>query len=236
MGKQTGIIFYMPASLTTNIDPVTGFTNLFPKLTTDAEIRKCISEMDAISYDDEGDMFVFDFNYARISGCRTPIDRVWSAYTYGERIIAKRSDKNKDKVERESVYLTSMFKELFSDAGIDYEDQGDLKNEIIGQKGKFVREFWNLFMTTLQLRNSDFATGRDYIISPIEYNGEFFESENTYDTLPCNPDANGAFNIARKGIWAYNQIRTADDIWKAKLAISNRDWLEMVQFGCKPRS
>lgn len=236
MGKQTGIIFYMPASLTTNIDPVTGFTNLFPKLTTDAEIRKCISEMDAISYDDEGDMFEFDFNYARISCCRTPIDRVWSAYTYGERIIAKRSDKDKDKVERESVYLTSMFKELFSNAGIDYEDQGDLKNVIIGQKGKFVREFWNLFMTTLQLRNSDFATGRDYIISPIEYNGEFFESENTYDTLPCNPDANGAFNIARKGIWAYNQIRTADDIWKAKLAISNRDWLEMVQFGCKPRS
>lgn len=62
-------------------------------------------------------------------------------------------------------------------------------------------------------------------------NGEFFNSEKAGDNLPKDADANGAFNIARKGLWVLQQIRKTDEenLTKLKLAISNREWLQFAQ-------
>ena len=49
------------------------------------------------------------------------------------------------------------------------------------------------------------------------------------DTLPLNADANGAYNIARKGLWVINQIKQTDDLKKLKLVISNKEWLHFAQ-------
>lgn len=49
--------------------------------------------------------------------------------------------------------------------------------------------------------------------------------------MPKDADANGAYNIARKGLWIIKQIKkTADeDMRNVKLAISNKEWLKYAQ-------
>ena len=45
---------------------------------------------------------------------------------------------------------------------------------------------------------------------------------------PIDADANGAYNIAQKGLWAVRQIKACTDE-KPKLAISNAEWLIFAQ-------
>ena len=49
--------------------------------------------------------------------------------------------------------------------------------------------------------------------------------------MPCDADANGAYNIARKGLWAIDVLKNTDDnqLSRANLAISNAQWLEFAQ-------
>jgi CRISPR-associated protein Cpf1 len=80
------------------------------------------------------------------------------------------------------------------------------------------------------MRNSITGTDTDYLISPVmNENGEFYDSRTCADTLPKNADANGAYNIARKGLWVIEQIKKAEDLRKIKLAITNKEWLWFAQ-------
>ena len=70
----------------------------------------------------------------------------------------------------------------------------------------------------MQLRNSKSKDAEiDYIISPVrDENGEFFDSRRFMDCegtsrLPHNADANGAYNIARKTLYAIDVIKATDD-------------------------
>jgi CRISPR-associated protein Cpf1 len=47
--------------------------------------------------------------------------------------------------------------------------------------------------------------------------------------MPENADANGAYNIARKGLMIIEQIKQSDDCAKVKLDISNKRWLQSAQ-------
>ena len=79
---------------------------------------------------------------------------------------------------------------------------------------------------TLQLRNSD-DKGNDYIVSPIaNADGKFFNSNDGCKELPLDADANGAYNIARKGLWVVRQIKDKKD----KISkLSNQEWLKFAQ-------
>ena len=80
------------------------------------------------------------------------------------------------------------------------------------------------------MRNSKTGTDIDYLQSPVaDENGVFYNSVACDDTLPKNADANGAYNIARRGLWMVRQIKAADDLKKVKLAISNKEWLQFAQ-------
>ena len=89
----------------------------------------------------------------------------------------------------------------------------------------------------LQMRNS--ISGRtdvDYLISPVKNaDGTFYDSRNYQNmkegALPADADANGAYNIARKVLWAIEQFRNVEDdeLDKVKIAISNKAWLEYAQ-------
>jgi CRISPR-associated protein Cpf1 len=59
--------------------------------------------------------------------------------------------------------------------------------------------------------------------------GEFFDSRKSGQGLPENADANGAYNIALKGLWVLQQIRQSKDQKDVKLAISNKEWLQFAQ-------
>ena len=87
------------------------------------------------------------------------------------------------------------------------------------------------------MRNSITGTDIDYLISPVmNPSGEFFDSRKCGDTMPQNADANGAYNIARKGLWIVEQIKKATDLSKVQLAISNKEWLQFAQsMSCKQK-
>ena len=74
------------------------------------------------------------------------------------------------------------------------------------------------------------GTTIDYLVSPVaDEDGVFYDSRTCSKELPENADANGAYNIARKGLWVARQIREAQDANKVKLDISNKQWLLFAQ-------
>ena len=82
------------------------------------------------------------------------------------------------------------------------------------------------------MRNSITGTDVDYLISPVRNaSGKFFDSREKADGLPFDADANGAYNIARKGLWIIEKLKKYDDeeIDKVKTSISNAQWLEYAQ-------
>lgn len=118
---------------------------------------------------------------------------------------------------------------LFTEYSIPFKS--NLKDAIAQQSNKdFYTKLLSLLKLTLQMRNSITGTDVDYMISPVaNAKGEFFDSRNSNASLPENADANGAYNIARKGLWIAKQIKESEDLSKVKLAMSNKEWLQFAQ-------
>ena len=77
------------------------------------------------------------------------------------------------------------------------------------------------------MRNSSAEDGVDFILSPVRMpDGRTFCSNNAGEKLPCDADANGAYNIARKGILVMEKIKAGD---KNPTLIKNEDWLNYAQ-------
>ena len=236
--KQNGIIFYVPAWLTSKIDPITGFADLLkPKYISVAQSKELFGNMTDIRYNSAVDLFEFDIDYSLLPRCNADYRKKWTVCTNGERIRTFRNPEKNVEWDSETVTLADKFKALFGCRGIDY--RSDLKEQITKQSDAgFFKELIYYFALTLQMRNSrtgSTAAEDDYLISPVRNaDGEFFDSRNYSGksaALPVDADANGAYNIARKGIWAIEQIKNASDdsIDKINLAISNAEWLEFVQ-------
>ena len=237
-GKQNGIIFYVPAWDTSKIDPVTGFVNLLkPKYTSVSEAKKLFETIDDIKYNVNTDMFEFCIDYGKFPRCNSDYKKTWTVCTNSNRILTCRNKEKNNMWDNKQIVLTDKFKSLFNEFGIDYK--GNLKTSILSiSNADFYRRLIKLLSLTLQMRNS--ITGStlpedDYLISPVANDrGEFYDSRNykgTNAALPCDADANGAYNIARKALWAINVLKsTPDDMLnKANLSITNAEWLEYTQ-------
>ena len=233
--RQNGIIFYVPAWETSKIDPVTGFVNLLrPKYTNVADSKSLFEAMDDIRYNSSAGIFEFDIDYSKFPRCNADFRKKWTVCTNGDRIETFRNPQKNSEWDNRRIILTDEFKALFGEYGIDYT--AGLKDSILAESGKdFFARLTKLFALTLQMRNSitgSTAPEDDYLISPVrDENGEFYDSRNYHGEnaeLPVDADANGAYNIARKGLWAVEQIK-ADDSGKPNLAISNAQWLEFAQ-------
>lgn len=237
--KQNGIIFYVPAWDTSKIDPATGFVNLLkPKCNTSVpEAKKLFETIDDIKYNANTDMFEFYIDYSKFPRCNSDFKKSWTVCTNSSRISTFQNKEKNNMWDNKQIVLTDEFKSLFNEFGIDYK--GNLKDSILNiSNADFYRRLIKLLSLTLQMRNS--ITGStlpedDYLISPVaNENGEFYDSRNykgTNAALPCDADANGAYNIARKALWAINVLKdTPDDMLnKAKLSITNAEWLEYTQ-------
>ena len=140
--------------------------------------------------------------------------------------------------DSQEVNLTEEFLKLFSKAGI--KTSGNLKEAICSFNGAgyngqpvtekdFYESLLALLKLTLQMRNSVTGTEIDYLVSPVaDADGKFFDSRTCGALLPENADANGAYNIARKGMWVAEQIRNNPD-GKQRPTITNREWLAYAQ-------
>lgn len=227
---QNGCLFYIPAWNTSKIDPATGFANLFDtRYTNTVEAQKFFSKFDEIRYNEEKDWFEFEFDYDKFTqkahGTRTK----WTLCTYGMRLRSFKNPAKQYNWDSEVVALTDEFKRILGKAGIDIHE--NLKDAICNLEGKKDLEPLMQFMKLLlQLRNSKAGTDEDYILSPVaDENGIFYDSRSCGDELPENADANGAYNIARKGLMMIEQIKEAKDLDNLKFDISNKSWLNFAQ-------
>ena len=231
MRGQNGIIFYVPAWLTSKIDPTTGFANLLrTKFESVEKSKQFFGAFDSINYNSTEDLFEFHIDYTKFQRTESDYRKKWTVCTNGERIRTFRNSNKNNSWDSETVHLTGSFKELFDEYSVDYRCD-DLKDKIVGQNDKqfFVR-LMSLLSLTLQMRNSVTGTDIDYLISPVRNdNGEFFDSRKGNAALPLDADANGAYNIARKGLWAIRKLQQSEDPDKESLAITNAEWLKFAQ-------
>lgn len=230
LGKQSGCLFYIPAWNTSKMDPTTGFVNLFDtRYENMAKAKIFFEKFKNIRYNETKDWFEFAFDYddftAKAAGTKTK----WTLCTYGTRIETKRDSKQNNMFVSEEFKLTDRFKELFAQYRIDLN--GNLMEQIGMQNdATFFKELLHLLHLTLQMRNSIARTEIDYLISPVmNDSGDFYDSRKCVKNLPENADANGTYNMARKGLWIIDQIKHTDDLSKLKLAISNKEWMRYAQ-------
>lgn len=229
LGKQSGCLFYVPAWNTSKIDPVTGFVNMLDARYESVESsRRFFSRFDVIRYNEEKNWFEFTFDYnnfhAKLDGTKTQ----WTLCTYGSRIKTFRNPAKLDQWDNEEVVLTDEFKKVFVNAGINIH--GNLKEAICSlAKREHLEPLMHLMKLLLQLRNSKTNSEVDYMLSPVAENGVFYDSRSCNGNLPIDADANGAYNIARKGLWVLRQIQDSKPGDKLNLALSNKEWLRFVQ-------
>ena len=230
LGKQSGFLFYIPAWNTSKIDPVTGFVNLFDLRYESVEKAKLFfSKFRAIRYNAEKDWFEFSFDYnaftSKAEGTRTE----WTVCTHGERIVSFRNALKNNQWDSQTVWPTQLLKDLFGAYGID--PSGNLKESIAQQSKKdFFAELLRCLKLTLQMRNSQTGTEIDFLVSPVaDKRGNFYDSRTCGPALPANADANGAYNIARKGLMLIDQLRKAKDLKALKFDITNKSWLMFAQ-------
>lgn len=234
IGKQSGILFYIPAWNTSKIDPVTGFVNLFDvKYESVEKAKSFFSKFDTIRYNAEKDMFEWKFGYDKFTKKAEGAKTDWTICSYGNRIITFRNLDKNFQWDNKEINLTESIKLLFERFGIDLSS--NLKDEMMQRTEKeFFIELISLFKLVLQMRNSWTGTDIDYLISPVcNEKGEFFDSRNAGITLPQNADANGAYNIARKGMILLDKIKKSNGEKKITLSITNREWLSFAQGCCK---
>ena len=230
MGKQSGFLFYTQAWNTSKIDPVTGFVNLFDtRYETREKAKAFFCKFDFIRYNRDKDWFEFAFDYNKFTTKAEGTHTQWTLCTYGKRMETFRDEKQNSQWTSQECDLTDKFKEFFAKYEIDIHT--NLK-EVIAQQDStdFFKGLLYLFKLTLQMRNSKTGTDIDYMQSPVaDANGNFYNSALCDNSLPKNADANGAYNIARKGLWIVRQIKASDDLRNLKLTISNKEWLQFAQ-------
>ena len=231
IGKQTGLLFYVPAAYTSKIDPTTGFANLL-NLNYDNEKKSkdlFSAAFEFIRYNSEDDFFEFGVNYKNTSTHVTDYTGQWTVCTTNE----PRYTFNPTTKRTEKIMVTERLKALFTEYKVVFESGCDVQKDIINNgNAKFYRELMWLLKLVMQMRNSNTETGEDYILSPVRNaTGQFFDSRKTDGTLPKDADANGAYHIALKGLYllqeVFNKAKTSKD--KLDLKISHSDWLAFAQ-------
>ena len=223
LGKQRGFLFYVPAWNTSKIDPTTGFVNLFDtRYKNIVAAGEFFGSFDCISYNKDKDWFEFSFDYNKFTKKAEGTKTQWTICTYGDRIeyVGK---------EYKRIKLTEAFKQLFDESKIDINS--DLQKSICTSDNKnFFEKLLHLLRLTLQMRNSISNTDEDYIISPVmNSKGEFYDSRKASDNLPKDADANGAYNIARKGLMLLQQMQQMQSLEKPKYDLTNKAWLQFAQ-------
>ena len=230
LGKQSGFLFYIPAWNTSKIDPVTGFVNLLDTRYQNTEKAKAFfSKFDAIRYNADKDWFEFNLDYDKFGTKAEGTRTTWTLCTQGNRICTFRNAEKNSQWDNQEVDLTGELKSLFEHYNINI--CGNLKEEICSQTDKaFFTGLLHILKLTLQMRNSITGTETDYLVSPVaDENGVFYDSRSCGDQLPENADANGAYNIARKGLMLIREIKKAKELGKVKYDISNKAWLNFAQ-------
>ena len=231
LGKQSGFLFYIPAWNTSMIDPTTGFVNLFnTKYTNVEDARTFIKNFDCIRFNEQEGYFEFEFDYSKFTARAHGVVDRWTVCSYGERIITFRNQEKNSSYESKEVRPTDELRDLLQKYSINL-NASDLRAAMCEMDEKaFYEEFLRIYKHIVQMRNSVTGTDIDYMVSPVRNSkGVFFDTRIGNTTWPLDADANGAYNIARKGRMLIDKIQASQEGKKVNLAISNAEWLNYAQ-------
>ncbi len=253
LGKQSGILFYTTAQYTSTTDPVTGFLkNIYKRYANVADSQQFWESFDQINYNAAEDRFEFTYSIDQIRHKNLETDHadydisvkqwtVCSCVTRSRYIKPKSTEAQKQQVTSEQIgnkgmhetYLvTDKIKEALTKAGINYQNNLDLKPQLMTHNAASLHKDMLYFLNailTMRVTDSKFESGtpeNDYILSPVE---PFFDSRKALPTQPENGDANGAYNIARKGICMLKNIANPDSKGKVDLLITKQQWQNYAQ-------
>ncbi|MDT8391542.1 MAG: type V CRISPR-associated protein Cas12a/Cpf1 [Lentisphaeria bacterium] len=259
MGKQSGILFYTTASYTSTTDPVTGFLkNIYVTYQSVEKSVAFWNSFDSIVYNANLDRFEFTYTLGRVISKNMNretdekenqlVKRAWtvcSCVTRSRYVKAeKQTEEQKQSTSSEQIgrkgrhetfELNLELKKLLSDNDIDFSSNSDIQAALAAKSEKsnasFQRSMIYYFNSILTLRVTDGTKDKgtsenDFILSPVE---PFFDSRHANPAQPENGDANGAYNIARKGICILQKINAADDVSKVNPGVSKQEWQNFVQ-------
>ena len=200
MGKQTGIIFYTQAGYTSRTCPQCGWRKRiqglrYKNLDT---AKKFFALKNGIQISFDGRRFAFKY----LVMYEGKVTKEWDKETYSDVSRIKWNSKAGNYTSYEANKITKELNDLLRRYEINSKD--DINSQIQNIKE---RDFWeyliNLLLLVLEIRNTDNESGRDYIECPHCH----FHSEKGFQGHEWNGDANGAFNIGRKGLMIVERIQ-----------------------------
>jgi hypothetical protein len=255
LGKQSGIIFYVPAGYTSSIDPLTGYVHYLTPLKLADSIEKArnfYKKFKSIRFNTVNEWFEFSFDYNDFERVRYEGKSDWVICTSNSERYVWNKALNNGKGGAEQVKVTERLEVLFGEYEIDYGSGKCIIDQIVNvndlDKERTAKKFYStlnfLLNTTLKLRHNNGMKGKeeqDYILSPVS---PFFDSrkENAKSAseqkLPTDADANGAYHIALKGLLLMKRLKEigVEAFEKSKNSkdgksqwLPNDEWLVFVQ-------
>lgn len=223
--RQNGIVFFVAPWKTSKIDPSTGFSNFITiKYDTNKDSIKFIKAFKSIKYNEQKGWFEFVIDEQHKNS--TPTE--WTICSYGNRIEFFRNAERNNEPDYRNVEITEKMMALFKDEDLDLDK--DLISQISAvNKSAFYKDLLHLMKLMVQLRNTNKSI--DELRSPVmNRSGVFFNSSEASANQPKDADANGAFNIGRKGIMLVERIMASSDYLNDKdMFISNEEWIEYAR-------
>jgi hypothetical protein len=215
-GSQYGAILFVSPTYTSQTDPVTGWRPHIKFGSKVDEKRNQITKLKSVEYTT---LKGFEFEYSEDDYGDSQTGRVWKLKSNIERLNNSKDEMGHWHVKQ--LDLTQEFKEWFINQGIKIEmDIKTQLDEIVPKlETKALDGFIWLWNKLCQIRNSDKQNDLDAVISPVY---PYFDSRDKKSDLPIDADANGAYNIARKGLIILEKMR--EGIEYSKLQVTMSEW------------
>ena len=224
--RRSGVLFLVPPSFTETVDPTTGYV---PHARTSSKItmaaaKEHINKFSDISFDEHYGCIKFTYDYRSFTDKDFGSRFEWTLYGIGSRSI-ERKDPINGTSRLELLDLKDEFRELFRDYGLDLKSS-TLKEDILAQsKGEFFTRFMELLNAVQQMKN--YRNGEAFLVSPVpNETGNFFITSGNNRAMPECADANGSFNIARKGLMAVEAIKNGE---VNPMYPTNSDWFSYMR-------
>ena len=225
--KQVGIMLYTRADYTSQTDPVTGWRKtIYLKSGAEKYIRDDISNrFSEIRFDGKDYFFAYVDEYT---------EKEWKLYSSQNGVSLQRFHREKGIKEGQWTPKEQDLIKTLNELFVSFDKEKSLLEQIKNGSAELAkidsRTAWESLRFTIMLIQQIRNTGidnkdNDFILSPVrDEKGFHFDSRKNIENLPTSGDANGAFNIARKGIIMSEHIKRglrpfiSDEEWNIWLA------------------